>query len=245
MSKQSGQDTLFSKPLDGVPRFTFDQNVVDVFPDMIKRSVPGYTTILHMIGQIAEKYAQPSTRCYDIGCSLGASILAMRHRIRTTDTSIIGIDNSEDMISRCREVIAADSFDIPVELVLSNIMEVEFEPMSVCVMNFTLQFISPNLRKELLERIAKAMVPGGVLILSEKLAFQDQEHDNLMIELHHHFKRANGYSELEVAQKRDAIENVLIPETLETHQVRLHEAGFRSANLWFQCFNFSSLIAFN
>ena len=244
MSKSSGQDNIFATPLDSVPKFSFDQHVVDVFPDMIKRSVPGYSTILHMIGQLAEKYAQPSTACYDIGCSLGASILAMRHRIRSNNTRIIGIDNSADMINRCRDVISADSFDTPVTLVLDDALSVDFEPMSVCVMNFTLQFVPVEKRLELLTRISDALVPGGVLILSEKLAFADGQHDELMIELHHNFKRSNGYSELEVAQKRDAIENVLIPETLDAHQKRLSEAGFRSADLWFQCFNFSSLIAF-
>jgi tRNA (cmo5U34)-methyltransferase len=244
MSKESGQDTIFSEQLDSIPKFTFDQKVVDVFPDMIKRSVPGYATILHMIGQMAEKYAQADTYCYDIGCSLGAGILAMRHRINAEGASIVGIDNSKEMIERCRDVIAADSFEIPVNLVATDVMQYEFKPMSVCVMNFTLQFIAPEKRALLLERVAKAMVPGGVLILSEKLSFPDQEHENLMIELHHNFKRSNGYSDLEVAQKRDAIENVLIPETFQTHKTRLVDAGFRSADLWFQCFNFSSLIAF-
>ncbi len=244
MNKKTDQDDIFSKHLETVPKFTFDQKVVDVFPDMIKRSVPGYATILHMIGQIAEKYAQPNSICYDIGCSLGASTLAMRHRINTDGTSIVGIDNSEEMISRCKDVIAADSFDVPVSLISSDVLDVEFKPMSMCVINFTLQFIAPEKRSELMRRIAKAMLPGGVLILSEKLSFPDQEHEDLMTELHHNFKRYNGYSELEVAQKRDAIDNVLIPETFDTHRQRLQESGFRSADLWFQCFNFSSLIAF-
>lgn len=241
---ENERDRLFSEQLDSVPKFTFDQKVVDVFPDMIKRSVPGYATILHMIGQIAEKYAQPKSACYDIGCSLGAGILAMRHRIRADGAYIVGIDNSEDMISKCAEVIAVDSFDVPVKLFSEDVLQTEFQPMSVCVMNFTLQFIAPSERSALLCKIADAMLPGGVLILSEKLHFPNHEHNSLMIELHHNFKRANGYTDLEVAQKRDSIENVLIPETLDMHHQRLRDAGFRSADLWFQCFNFSSLIAF-
>jgi len=238
------KDTLFASPLGDVPKFSFDQQVVDVFPDMIRRSVPGYTTILHMIGQISEKYAQANTRCYDLGCSLGASLLAMRHRVPAHGVELIGIDNSAEMIAKCQSVVEADSFDIPVSLIHSDLLDVNFEPMSVCVMNFTLQFIAREKRLALLQKISKAMVPGGVLILSEKLCFDDDQHNALMVELHHNFKRSNGYSDMEIAQKRDSIENVLIPESLTAHKERLQKAGFRSADLWFQCFNFSSLIAF-
>jgi len=244
MSTRTPKDTIFADPLDSIPKFTFDQQVVDVFPDMIQRSVPGYATILHMIGQISEKYAKPNTCCYDLGCSLGASLLAMRHRVTAHGIEIVGVDNSQDMINRCRQVVRADSFHTPVTLIESDLMEVEFKPMSVCVMNFTLQFIAKEKRAELLERIAQAMVPGGVLILSEKLCFDGEEHEKLMVELHHNFKRANGYSDMEIAQKRDAIEDVLIPESFDVHKTRLRKAGFRSADLWLQCFNFSSLLAF-
>ena len=237
-------DRLYASPQEDVTGFRFDETVVAVFPDMIKRSVPGYSTIIHMIGQIAERYAQAGTRLYDLGCSLGAATLAMRHRIAAADTRIVAVDNSPDMTEHCRAVLAADSGEIPVELICANIQSVGIETASVCVLNFTLQFIPVEDRAEVLRRIAGGMVPGGVLILSEKIAFEDPEHQHLMTELHHNFKRANGYSDLEIAQKRSALENVLIPETLKTHQQRLLGAGFRSVDCWFQCFNFASIIAF-
>jgi len=240
----SKPDELYSTPLRDVPNFQFDEAVVDVFPDMIKRSVPGYTTILHIIGQLVERYAQKDTACYDLGCSLGAGILAMRHRINVSSVKLIGVDTSEAMIERCQTVVDADSAETPVELICGDVTAIDLEPMSVCVLNFTLQFIPISQRKALLTRVANAMVPGGVLILSEKLAFNDPEHQDLMTELHHNFKRSNGYSDLEIAQKREAIDNVLIPETFDAHYDRLKEAGFRSADLWFQCFNFSSIVAF-
>jgi len=237
------RDTLFNTESDVGP-FVFDQKVVDVFPDMIKRSVPGYSTIVHMVGQIAERYAQSGSRCYDLGCSLGASTLAMRHRIQAVDVNIYAVDNSSDMIRRCQQVLDADSHDLPVTLICQDLEETMIRNASVVVMNFTLQFIRPALRNELVSRIYKGMRPGGVFILSEKLSFEDLHHKQLMTDLHHYFKKTNGYSDLEISQKRNAIENVLIPETLETHKQRLSQAGFTGTELWFQCFNFASLLAF-
>ena len=240
----SPQDDIFSEPLPDVPKFTFDSQVVSVFPDMIKRSVPGYGTILHMIGQIAQRYVQDNTHCYDLGCSLGGSLLAMRQNISQQNVHIVGIDNSAAMVESCTQVINADTSPAPVSLVCGDITEIQLEPSSLCVLNFTLQFVAPEQRATLLKKIAASLVPGGVLVLSEKLAFNDNEHEQLMIDLHHDFKRQNGYSDLEIAQKREAIDDVLIPETFEAHRQRLLDSGFRSADLWFQCFNFSSIIAF-
>lgn len=237
------QDTLYANPLAQVSQFAFDQSVVDVFPDMIKRSVPGYATIINMIGNLAERYAQPNSACYDLGCSLGAATLSMRHRIQAANCKIIGIDNSAAMISRCQQVIAADSGEVAVELLQGNIQDIQLEHASMAVLNFTLQFISIDERLQVLRNIHQGLLPNGVLILSEKVCFEDEPHQQLMTELHHNFKRANGYSDLEIAQKRTAIENYLVPETLDAHRQRLRQAGFQSVDVWFQCFNFASLIA--
>jgi len=238
------KDTLYAEPLGQISDFGFDQAVVDVFPDMIKRSVPGYSTIVHMIGQLAQRYSQSGTNCYDLGCSLGAATLAMRHRISTADTRIVAVDSSKDMILRCQQVVDADSGEIPVDLIEEDILAVEINNASVCVLNFTLQFVPPKLRQSLLEKIFCAMNDGGILIVSEKLKFANQNHQSLMTEFHHYFKKTNGYSDMEIAQKRNAIENVLIPETFEDHRQRLEMTGFHSIELWFQCFNFASFIAF-
>jgi tRNA (cmo5U34)-methyltransferase len=126
---------------------------------------------------------------------------------------------------------------------LSDITQMEFKTASVVIMNFTLQFIPINERLKLLKKIRSSMVPGGLLILSEKLTMPDAEMNELMVNLHHDFKRSQGYSGLEIAQKRDAIDNVLIPETAEVHRTRLTEAGFSRSGVWFQCLNFASFIA--
>lgn len=237
-------DNIFASPLDKVSDFSFDEAVARVFPDMIRRSVPGYTTIIPMIGIITEQYAQNNTYCYDLGCSLGASTLAMRHGLKEKDCQLIGIDNSESMIERCQHYIELDNETTPVTLLCEDIRQIKFKPCSIVTLNFTLQFLPIEDRAILLQRIYDALTPGGVLILSEKIQFENASEQTHLEELHWEFKKANGYSDLEVSQKRSALEQVLLPETLNTHYDRLAKAGFSSSHLWYQCFNFCSLIAF-
>lgn len=236
-------DKVFASPLAEIAGFKFDDRVAAVFPDMIKRSVPGYESIIGMIGTLAERYVQPGTLCYDLGSSLGAATLAMRHHIKHPDCKIIAVDNSQAMLDRSQAIINADSSTIPVELTLGNIQDIDISNASMVVLNFTLQFIPLSDRKMILKNICNGLKPGGVLVLSEKVVFDDEPHDTLMIDLHHAFKKANGYSDLEVSQKRTALENVLIPETLQNHRDRLKKVGFSSVDVWFQCFNFASMIA--
>lgn len=223
--------------------FRFDASVARVFPDMIRRSVPGYTTIIPMIEVITEQYVQPGSHCYDLGCSLGASTLAMRHGIPYADCTLVGVDNSSAMIERCQHYVALDDHDLPVHLRCEDILATELTNASVTTLNYTLQFVPPEERLALLSRIAGATLPGGVLVLSEKIRFESEAEQETQTRLHHEFKRANGYSDLEISQKRAAIEQVLIPETLATHKSRLQEAGFDQVLVWYQCFNFVSMLA--
>ncbi len=242
-SAMKNKDLIYANPVNQTGPFKFDDTVAKVFPDMIIRSVPGYNTIISAIGLLAEKFVQPGSTCYDLGCSLGAATLSMRHHINETDSKIIAVDNSQAMLQRCEELIINDSSPIDVELVESDIRDVNIEYASVVVINFTLQFIPINDRQALINKIYQGLLPGGILILSEKLTFNDPKQQSLQTEMHHLFKKANGYSELEISQKRTALEDVLIPETLEQHQQRLSTAGFNSAEVWFQYFNFASLLA--
>lgn len=236
-------DQLYSSPLDQQNDFRFDEAVARVFPDMIQRSVPGYKTIIPMISLITERYVQSDTTCYDLGCSLGASTLAMRHGAKNKATRIIGIDSSPSMIERCKHYIELDNDRTPVELRCADILDTQFEPCSVVTMNFTLQFLPLDNRAALIQKIYRALVPGGVLILSEKLQFQSIKEQNEQQELHWLFKKANGYSDLEISQKRNAIEQVLLPESEHAHIARLNNAGFQDAFSWYQCFNFFSFLA--
>ena len=237
------KDQIYSESLANIADFSFDEQVAGVFSDMIERSVPGYRSIITMIETLTEHYAQPGSTLYDLGCSLGASTLSMRHGITASDCRIVAVDSSESMIERCREAAASDSHSTPVETVCADIRQVEINDASVVVLNFTIQFIPPDERRALLEKIHAGMRPGGVLILSEKVRFEDRHLDELLAEIHHDFKRAHGYSDLEISQKRTALENVLIPETIAAHRERLSEAGFSSVDVWFQCFNFMSMLA--
>lgn len=240
-------DRLFAQPLDQVPDFVFNEDVAKVFPDMIKRSVPGYPTIVENLGVLAAQFAQPGSALYDLGCSLGAVTQAMRRHVKSEGCRVIGVDNSAAMVARCHEYLhAQDSMFqelLPYELIEGDILALDFQPASVVALNFTLQFIEPERRLELLTRIRQSLLPGGALILSEKLRFEDEAEQALLTDLHIAFKRANGYSELEIAQKRSALENVMKPDSLQQHRERLLAAGFRQVTPWFQCLNFASLVA--
>jgi len=226
-----------------VKDFSFDQNVVEVFPDMIQRSVPGYATIVSTMGKLAGEYAQPNSNLYDLGCSLGAVTLSMRRNIQTDSCHIIAVDNSQAMVERCKVHLQGFRSDVPVTVTLGDINELDIQNASVVAMNFTLQFIPPVQRKAVLEKIYANLKPGGVLLLSEKIKAENEQCDNLLIYLHHDFKRHNGYSELEISQKRTAIENVMRPDTLSTHTQRLSDIGFSQTQVWYQCFNFCSMVA--
>ncbi|HIQ41254.1 carboxy-S-adenosyl-L-methionine synthase CmoA [Ectopseudomonas khazarica] len=245
MSQES--DRLFAQPLADVPDFVFNEDVVRVFPDMIKRSVPGYPTIVENIGVLAGQFAQAHTTLYDLGASLGAVTQALRRHVRSDGCRVIAVDNSPAMVSRCSEYLHAQDamFQelLPVAVIEADILALPLQPTSLVTLNFTLQFIPPERRLELLTRIRQALLPGGALILSEKLRFEDDTQHELLTELHVAFKRANGYSELEIAQKRSAIENVMKPDSLEQHRERLLAAGFSKVVPWFQCLNFASLVA--
>ncbi|TNC91353.1 MAG: carboxy-S-adenosyl-L-methionine synthase CmoA [Thalassolituus sp.] len=236
------RDDIYQTHLDKVPDFRFDTAVARVFPDMIRRSVPGYAETVAMSGIIAARYAQAGTHLYDLGCSLGAVTLAMRHALTTDDCRIVGIDNSQSMLERAGHYLALDDEGPEVDLVCADICNYPLENASVTALNFVLQFIAPEQRLTLLSRIAAATCDGGALILSEKIAF-DADEQQIQDTLHHDFKRANGYSDLEIAQKRSAIENVLIPETEDVHRERLLAAGFSKVIRWYQCFNFVSYLA--
>lgn len=237
------KDTIFSAPIEKLGDFTFDESVAEVFPDMIQRSVPGYSNIITAIGMLAQRFVTENSNVYDLGCSRGAGILSIRRNLKTSQVRIIGIDNSQPMVERCRTHINAYHSDVPVEILCDDIRHIDIQNASMVVLNFTLQFLPRADRLALLQKIYQGLNPNGILVLSEKFTFENATMNELLIDLHHSFKRANGYSELEVSQKRTALENVMLTDSIETHKKRLQEAGFQQVELWFQCFNFGSMIA--
>jgi tRNA (cmo5U34)-methyltransferase len=239
------KDRLFDSEITKPGDFVFDDRVVSVFPDMINRSVPGYSMVVPMIGLLARRYARDGSNLYDLGCSLGAVSLAMRSAVRARGASIIAVDNSIDMIRQLEKTLeSSPSPGAPVVTpVHQDLVDTRVENASVVALNFTLQFVDPKKRQGVINGIFNGLLPGGLLVLSEKVRFDDPQEQELQTRWHHDFKCAQGYSELEVARKRDALENVMKPDTLQRHRSRLGEAGFTRVYRWYQGFNFISVAA--
>ena len=240
------KDRLFDAEISTPGDFVFDDRVVQVFPDMIKRSVPGYSLVVPMIGLLARRYAQAGSNLYDLGCSLGAVTLAMRDAVQVVGARIIAVDNSVDMIRRLKKTLQSANGSGALEVLPrhQDILDTRIENASVVVLGFTLQFVEPSSRLGLLKNIAAGLNPGGIMVLSEKIRFEDPLEQDLQTTWHHDFKRAQGYSDLEIARKRDALENVMKPDCVQKHMDRMLEAGFGRVYQWFQGFNFVSMVAF-
>ena len=202
---------------------------------MIRRSVPGYETVIPLSALLASRHVESGSRVYDLGCSLGATTLALLDCIGDTPCEIVAVDNSNAMLERAR---AAREWDARVCFTHADVRDVEIRDASAVFMNYLLQFIEPDDRLELLRRIHAGMRPGGVLLVSEKLSGE-----HAFDAAHEDFKRANGYSDLEVSQKRAALENVMMPDTVKTHIERFADAGFHDVATWFRCLNWASFIA--
>ncbi|NOX88785.1 MAG: carboxy-S-adenosyl-L-methionine synthase CmoA [Calditrichaeota bacterium] len=242
-NKKPIKDNIYAKPLEQIGGFRFDENVARVFPDMIKRSVPGYEEILQAIGLFTAFHVQPDSNCYDLGSSLGAATVAMRQAVKAPNVTIFAVDNSIAMIKESQKYLLKSDSKTPVQLICADFRDVKINRASVVVLNYTLQFIHPSERRKALQKIYEGMLPGGILIISEKIVFPDPEEQQFQEAMHLSFKKARGYSKLEISQKRTALENVLIPETPEAHLSRLLEIGFNRCYQWYQYFNFISMVA--
>lgn len=243
MTDNPGKDRLYADPREVIADFVFDERVAEVFPDMINRSVPGYGTIISMIKVLASQCVTPGSNCYDLGCSLGAAALAIWQGVGQTDCRIVAVDNSPAMLHRAQGYLASLDEPPAIDLICADVMDVGIVSASMVVLNFTLQFIPLERRIQLLQSIHRGLRPGGFLVLSEKIEMPSVWSQEIFTELYHGFKMAQGYSELEISQKRAALDKVLLPETLEAHKQRLREVGFGTLEICFQCFNFVSILA--
>lgn len=246
-------DTLFTTPLDKNARFSFDEEVVACFPDMIRRSVPGYGQMLAMLPIFARRHCsyrqtndkgQKISRIYDLGCSLGAVSFCLAQEFKSDEVQILAVDISKPMIDKAKTVFDEHYPNHYIEFILADICELAFQECDMIVLNLTLQFLAPEKRLELLKKCHNVLSCGGILILSEKTHLMNEEDNAWLIERYYDFKRNNGYSELEISSKRNALENVLITDTEQVHIKRLKEAGFARQMTWFRFLNFISLIGF-
>ena len=254
------RDRVFSEPRSQIVDFVFDETVAGVFPDMIRRSVPGYELVVPMTGLLAARTIQhraqegeqgrgcshSTPRIYDLGCSLGATTLAVLHALRALGADepaarleLIAVDNSAAMLARAREAVD----DARVRFLEADIAGLDYLDADVFTMNWVLQFLPPETRTDVLRDIHAALRPGGMLLVSEKVRAEDPDTEAFHQAVHADFKRANGYSELEISQKRTALEDVMIPERIQTHLDRLRAAGFEDVQVWFRCLNWAAFAA--
>ena len=241
-ASNGARDQVYAKAQEAVEAFRFDARVADVFQDMISRSVPGYAFFLDFIAVATRLYAQEGTSCYDLGCSLGASTLQIRRNLPAS-CQVIAVDKAEAMVARCRANLARDASQAACQVRLEDLKDTRIENASLVVLNFTLQFVPDEQRLAILKGIHQGLAPGGALLLAEKLRFEDAAQQALMTNLHHEFKRYQGYSDLEIAQKRAALEEVLVPNSLEELMQRLEQAGFASRQRCIQNLNFAGILA--
>ena len=234
------RDKIYKKNSD-ISGFVFDQKVVEVFDDMVIRSVPGYTQMIELIGFIARIFPVENSNIYDLGCSTGAATTAVALNIKKKSIKIFSVDNSEEMVRFCKKNIVFPG--VKVQFINADVNELEIKKASMVILNLTLQFIKPAMRDNLIKRIYNALIPGGILIISEKVIDEDKNNHHILESLHESFKIENGYSATEISRKRKAIENVLIPDSIERHFQRLKKAGFVNPLNILKVINFSTFIA--
>lgn len=245
-------DTLFTTPLDKDARFSFDEQVVACFPDMIRRSVPGYGQVLAMLPIFARRHLgfrqtiddKKVSRIYDLGTSLGAVLFSLAGEFAPNDVQLIGVDISQPMATQAKQLLDEHYPNHNIIIIQDDICQTPLLPCDMIVLNLTLQFLTPDKRLALLQKCHQALDDGGILILTEKTHLLNEEDDAWQVERYYDFKRANGYSELEISGKRNALENVLITDSEDVHHHRLHQAGFGRCLTWFRFLNFISMIAF-
>lgn len=222
--------------------FVFDEEVVSVFPDMISRSVPGYWLSNQSIGIMSARYAKPNTNIYDLGCSLGASTYSILKQKTLNGAQVIAVDSSKEMVQHYKSALLKQFPDAPVHIHCANICDFPLENASVVILHYTLQFVPVEKRTALLAKIRSALAPDGVLLLSEKIRFDDGSMEHDIRTWHHDYKAAQGYSPLEIEQKARDIQYSMQTDTWNTLHQRIEEAGYAKCTLWMRCYGFSSFV---
>ena len=238
------EDRLFAELDLGCGEFSFDENVARVFDDMISRSVPLYADVQRSVPVLADLLDHDPIKVVDLGCSTGTSLIHLVQSLPDRNLELIGVDNSAAMLAKCDEKLAKVQLQQKIETHLSDVRQFEFSDASIVLMNYTLQFIEAENRPAVLERIRNSICSGGFLLVSEKVVHHQPRVDNALVELYFEYKRRQGYSELEISRKRDALENVLVPLTVSENIEMLHQAGFERVELLLKWFNFATFVCY-
>jgi tRNA (cmo5U34)-methyltransferase len=240
---KSKQDTVFEHQDKPVGDFVFNAKVADVFDDMVSRSVPFYDEVQRMACELACDFARPNSTVYDIGCSTATTLLAL-DRVVGPGVKFIGIDNSADMLAKARQKVKSTGTEREIQFTTADLHQgLYLENACVITMLLTLQFVRPLYRERMMKMIFNGLNEQGCLILVEKLTSENTIFNRLFIDHYYDFKRRNGYSETEIAKKREALENVLIPYRLEENVELLKWAGFRQVEIFFRWYNFCGILA--
>ena len=230
--------------VDTVPEdFDFSERVVEVFDDMLDRSIPCYQNVIGETSRLLASHLHPGDTVCDLGCATGTALLYFARKLADHRFHFLGIDSSPAMLTKARLKAEFYVENDDVSFQQADIREIDQPETGAFILNYTLQFIRPVLRPPLIRRLYDNLRPGGLLILSEKTILGDKRLNRTFIDIYHDFKREQGYSDLEIARKREALENILIPFSTEENFELLAQAGFKPVTTFFQWFNFSSFVA--
>ncbi len=240
---RSSKDRIYASKQDKIEKFVFNDKVASVFSDMIQRSVPGYTALNQLLPIVANQFIQENSNVYDLGCSLGEASISIANTTTCSNVNIYAVDNSIAMIRQLQSRLIELNLASSIKVIARDLAEIKICNGSFAILNYTLQFIDQSKRDALINKICSGLNKQGALLLSEKITYEDKVEDLLMQQLHETFKRKNDYSELEISQKREALENVLVRDTHEQHIKRLKKSGFSKVIVLSKYLNFVSYLA--
>jgi len=238
----SDKDTIFK--IETVEEdFVFNERVVEVMDDMLDRSIPFYRQVIEAQAQLLGGFLEQGDRVYDLGCATGTTLLEFSRLLQDKGLQLVGLDNSAPMLEKARLKSEIFSKEKSLSFILEDITAFDHPGAGGIIVNYTMQFIRPLQREKFLQRLYHNLRPGGILLISEKVICHDRRLNREYIDIYHRFKKSRGYSELEIAKKREALENVLIPFSTDENKTMLKNCGFVSVETYFQWFNFTSLLA--
>ncbi len=237
------KDQVFAGKKRKIQSFKFNKEVARVFDDMLNRSVPFYKESIRRQSELAAQFYQPCSRIYDLGCSHGNLGIMVIEQFKEKLFKMVAVDSSKPMIEKYSKRLEQYDTGPRVDLVCGFLEDMQIKNASVVLINLTLQFLDKEKRDDLIKKIYQGMNSNGILVLTEKTIHASKELNDLQTKFYKAFKLENGYSELEISQKRDALEKVLVPDTIETHEKRILKAGFDQFDIWLKWFNFASMMA--
>ncbi len=227
--------------------FSFNERVAEVFDDMLDRSVPFYRTVIKTTAGMVRHMAEPGGTLVDLGCATGSTLLELSRLLSDMELRFVGLDNAQAMLDKAQRKAEMFGKGEVIEFRRQDITAADLgdsiKGADIIICNYTLQFIRPMLRRDFLDRLYAALPPDGMLFLSEKVISGHSRLNRNFINLYHEFKREQGYSELEIAAKREALENVLIPFSVEENMELLCGSGFSGVEVYFRWINFASFVA--